>query len=83
MDLAGEEMLIFREQLLKSTTPATIKELLLKIKKTEGVWYNSKKGEAPIDEGYKLFDADNGSLEEDEEINSDNNLSDSEVIKVV
>ena len=48
-------MLIFREQLLKSTTPATIKELRSKIKKTEGVWYNSKKGEAPIDEGYKLI----------------------------
>ena len=27
MDLVGEEMLIFREQLLKHTVPATIKEL--------------------------------------------------------
>ena len=78
MNLVGEEMAIFREQLLKSTAPATIKEFRSKITKLEGVWYNPKKGEALIDEGCELFDADGGSLEEDEEIKSDNNLSDSE-----
>ena len=31
MDLVGKEMLVFREQLLKSTAPATIKELHSKI----------------------------------------------------
>ena len=35
MDLIGEEMLIFREELLKSTEPATIKELRSKITKPE------------------------------------------------
>ena len=77
-DLVGEEMLILREQLLKSTAPATIKELHSKITKAKGVRYNPKKGEAPIDEGCELFDIDDGSLESNEEINSDNNLSDSE-----
>ena len=67
--------------LLKSTTPATIKELRSKITKPEGVRYNPKESEAPIDEGCDLFDADDGSLEGDEEINSDNNLSDSEATK--
>ena len=81
MDLVGEEILIFREQLLKSTAPATIKELRSKKTKPEGVRYNPKKGEAPIDEGCELFDANDGSLEEDYEINSDNNLSDSETIE--
>ena len=37
MDLVGEEMLIFGEQLLKSTAPAAIKELHSKITKPEGV----------------------------------------------
>ena len=64
-------------ELLKSTAPAAIKELHSKITKPEGVRYNPKKGEAPIDEGCELFDT-NGSFEEDEEINSDNKLSDSE-----
>ena len=31
MDLVGKEMLVFREQLLKSTAPATVKELHSKI----------------------------------------------------
>ena len=35
MDLIGEEILIFREELLKSTEPATIKELRSKITKPE------------------------------------------------
>ena len=81
MGLVGEEILIFREQLLKPTAPATIKELRSKITKPEGVRYNPKKGEASIDEGCELFDANDGSLEEDYEINSDNNLSDSETIE--
>ena len=78
MILVEEEMLIFREQLLTSTAPATTKELRSKITKPEGVRYNPKKGEAPIDKGCELFDADDGSLEKNEEVNSDNNLSDSE-----
>ena len=78
MNLVEEQILIFWEQLLKSTAPATIKELRSKITKPEGVRYNPKRGEALIDEGCELFDADGGSLEADEEINSDNNLSDSE-----
>ena len=82
MDLVGEEMLIFGEQLLKSTAPAAIKELHSKITKPEGVRYNRKKGEAPIDEGCELFDADDGSLEEDEKINNDNNLPDSETTEI-
>ena len=61
MNLVGEEMVIFREQLLKSTAPATIKEFRSKITKIEGVRYNPKKGEALIDEGCELFDADDGS----------------------
>ena len=76
--LVEEEMLIFREQSLTSTAPATTKELRSKITKPEGVRYNPEKDEAPIDEGCDLFDADDGSLEKNEEINSDNNLSDSE-----
>ena len=67
MDLVGEEMLIFRNQLLKSTVIATIKEPHLKILKPEGVQYNPRKGEAPMDEGCELFNVDDGSLEEDEE----------------
>ena len=67
MDLVGEEMLIFRNQLLKSTVIATIKEPHLKILKPEGVRYNPRKGEAPMDEGCELFNVDDGSLEEDEE----------------
>ena len=82
MDLVGEEMLIFGEQLLKSTAPAAIKELHSKITKPEGVRYNRKKGEAPIDEGCELFDADDGSLEQDEKINNDNNLPDSEATEI-
>ena len=78
MNLVGKEMLIFREQSLKSTAPVTIKELHSKITKPEGVRYNPKKCETPIDERCELFNADDGSLERDEEINSDNNLSDSE-----
>ena len=78
MDFVGEEMLIFRNQLLKSTVIATIKEPHLKILKPEGVWYNPRKGEAPMDEGCELFNVDDWSLEEDEEINSGNNLSGSE-----
>ena len=69
-------------ELLKSTAPAAIKELHSKITKPEGVRYNPKKGEAPIDEGCELFDADDGSLEEDEKINSDNNLPDSEATEI-
>ena len=42
-DLAGEEMLIFREHLLKSTTTALFKELRSTITKSEGVRYNPKK----------------------------------------
>ena len=78
MDLNGEEMLVFRQQLLKSTGSGTIKELHSKITKPEGVRYNPKKREVPIDERCELFDDDYGSLEEHEEIKSDNNLSDSE-----
>ena len=78
VDLVGEEILIFREYLLKSAAPANIKELRSKITRPEGVRYNPKKGEARIDEGCELFGVDDGSLEENEEINSDNNLSDSE-----
>ena len=78
MDLNGEEMLIFREQLLKSAASVTIKELHSKTTKPEGVRYNPKKRKVPIDERCELCDDDYGSLEEDEEIYSDNNLSDSE-----
>ena len=42
-DLVGEEMLIFRKHLLKSTTTALFKELRSTITKSEGVRYNPKK----------------------------------------
>ena len=76
-DLVGEEMLTFRKQLLRSTVPDTIMELQSQITKPEGVGNNPNKGEAPIDEGCELFDADDYSLEEIEEINSDDDMSDS------
>ena len=55
MSFVGEEMLIFREQLLNSTAPGTIKELPSKIPKHEGVRYYSKKGEVSVDEGCELL----------------------------
>ena len=48
MDLVEEQILLFWEQLSKSTAPTTIKELRSKITKPEGVRYNPKRGEAPI-----------------------------------
>ena len=83
MDLVGEEMLVFREQLLKSTAPDTLKQLRSKITKPEGVGNNPKIGDVPLDEGYELFDGDDGILEETEGVNSDDDLTDSEDTEAV
>ena len=71
-DLVGEEMPIFRKHLLKSTTTALFKELRSTITKSEGVRYNPKKMKR------LWWVADDGSLGEDEEIKSHNNVSDLE-----
>ena len=82
-ELVGERMVEFREKLLKSTPPKTIKELMKSIKPPKGV--KTKKlpsaNEIPGDEGFEIWDgeeqdSDNDDADSDDEADSDNDSDD-------
>ena len=68
MDLVGEEMLAFREELLKSEPVSSLKDLMKQITPPEGMHRSTKSSNTddPLpDEGYKLYDGDGEELEEE------------------
>ena len=59
LDLVGKAMVGFRERLLKTTPPKTIKELIKTITPPKGVkTAKPSKNEAPEDEGFEILDDD-------------------------
>ena len=67
--LVGEEMLAYREELLKKSPPANLKELRKLIIPPEGVKY--KKSDVPEDEGCELWDGEEEEEEWDEEVDGE------------
>ena len=81
LDLVGEAMVEFRERLLKTTPPKTIKELMKTITPPKGVkTAKPSKNEAPEDEGFEISDDDDN---ENTELDFDGVCSGKRIIEVI
>ena len=77
-DLVGKEMLAYREELMKESPPATLKELRKLIIPPEGVKYKHA-AEVPPDEGYELWDGEEEEWD-DEKVGEETDDDDGEEI---